>query len=142
MQVFSVSDKLGEKTVYFSQSLIKYLTCLIIEAHDSPRAVRYVGVLGWEIKEVWCLAWRNHLLLTKKKNQELSFLSVVYKGAQVSSFNGIIHFKASYITSNNETWSVSYHHHHLKQVMHSPFILGFVHRGLINYFYNRFLWIF
>ncbi len=45
-----MSDKLGEKAVYFSQSLIKYLTCLIIEAHDSPRAVRYVGVLGGEIK--------------------------------------------------------------------------------------------
>lgn len=70
----------GKKQVYFSQSLIKYLTCLIIEAHDSPRAVRYVGVLGVRDKrEVWCLAWRNHLLLMKKKkNEEISFLSVVY----------------------------------------------------------------
>lgn len=30
-------------------------------------------------REVWCLAWRNHLLLMKKKkNEEISFLSVVY----------------------------------------------------------------
>lgn len=99
--IFSVWQA-WKKTVYSSQSLIKYLTCLIIEAHDSPRAVRYVGVLGVRDKrEVWCLAWKNHLCYWQKKEASRIKRSLSFCGAlcaQVGSFYNIMNFKASCIT--------------------------------------------